>query len=55
MKKEAILFNVTGMKYGPMREQLLNFADNLGDTFIHPGAKLAIPKNWREAFKQLTT
>lgn len=53
-EKEGIFFNVTGTKDGPMKEQIANFTDQLGQVF-YGGVKLEAKKNWRDAFDLLTT
>ncbi len=53
-KDGIIFFNVTGMKDGQMSEQLANFTEEIGNTFIYEGVKLEVGKNWREIFRVLT-
>ena len=53
-KKKSVFFYVTGMKDGPMIEQISNFTEEIGETFLYPGAQLEIKKNWRDTFKVLT-
>ncbi len=53
-KEDVIFFNSTGMKDGRRAEQLANFLEEVGDTFIYKGARLEVGKNWRDVFRVLT-
>jgi len=53
-KENAVFFNSTGMKDGTLTEQINNFTEEVGDTFLYKGAKLSPGKNWRETFRILT-
>jgi uncharacterized protein len=53
-KKKAVFFNSTGIKDGAMAEQIINFTEEMGDTFLYKGARLEVGKNWRETFRILT-
>lgn len=53
-KDDIAFFYVTGMKDGPMHEQITNFTEVIGDKFLYPGARLEIKKNWRDTFRTLT-
>ena len=53
-KEDAIFFNSTGMKDGPMAEQIINFVEEIGESFLYKGARLEAGKNWRETFRILT-
>jgi len=53
-KKDLIFFYVTGMKEGSLTEQITNFMEEMGETFLYQGARLEIRKNWRDTFKTLT-
>ncbi len=48
-KKNCVYFSVTGMKEGKVAQQLKNFTERMAAAFYHPGAKLAVPKNWFDA------
>ena len=49
--KKQLVFELTGLKDGPMREQLANFHQEL----VQRGGKPSgIPESWQEAFQQLT-
>ncbi len=51
--KDEICFALTGSQYSPLKEQLQNFAWQME---IYSGSKVPVapPKNWQEAFKQLS-
>lgn len=53
-KKKVVFFEQTGLHKGTLKEQLNLFAESLGKAF-YQGAKMSIPKNWIEAFKQLSS
>lgn len=53
-KENTIFFNSTGMKEGKQFEQIANFTEEIGDTFLYEGARLEAGKNWRETFRILT-
>lgn len=53
-RKGVIFFNSTGLKEGSLSEQIINFTEEIGDTFLYQGAKLEVGKNWRETFRTLT-
>ena len=53
-KKNSLFFYVTGMKEGPLEEQISNFTEEIGETFLYPGARLETKKNWRDTFRVLT-
>lgn len=53
-KKNSLFFYVTGMKEGSLIEQITNFTEEIGETFLYPGARLEIKNNWRNTFKILT-
>lgn len=53
-KKSCVFFNATGMQNGKLSEQIANFTDAIGDTFLYQGARLKAGKNWQETFKILT-
>ena len=50
-KKDTIFYYITGMKDGSLLEQLKNFIEEIGETFLYPGARLETKNNWRDAFK----
>ncbi len=52
-KKNAVFFNATGSKDGPLKEQINHFMEQVGDAFFH-GVVPKPGKNWDEAFKILT-
>lgn len=39
-KEDAVFFNSTGMKDGSMTEQIINFTEEIGATFLYKGARL---------------
>jgi AAA+ ATPase superfamily predicted ATPase len=49
----CIFYEQTGINDGTLQEQLAIFSERLSQTFYR-GANMAIPKNWMEAFQQLT-
>ncbi len=51
--KNAIFFNVTGLKNGALIEQLENFTKQIS-TIFYQDADLKPAVNWRQAFEQLT-
>ena len=51
--KEPYYFEIVGIKDGPLKDQLKNFASALSQTF-HEGLPLQTPKSWEEAFNLLT-
>ncbi len=53
-KENSIFFNSTGLKEGTLVEQIANFTEEIGDTFLYKGARLEAGKNWRETFRILT-
>jgi len=53
-KEDGIFFNSTGMQDGSMSEQIANFTEEMGDTFLYKGARLEAGKNWRDTFRILT-
>lgn len=53
-KKEAVFFNSTGTKKGKIKEQILNFTEQIGTAFIRKGVLLEPKKNWRDTFRLLT-
>ena len=53
-KQDTIFFYVTGMKDGMMLEQIKNFTEEIGETFLYAGARLETQKNWRDTFRTLT-
>lgn len=53
-KQEAIFFEQTGLHKGSLLEQLNLFTESLGKAF-YQDARMAIPKGWMNALKQLTT
>ncbi len=53
-KKGTVFFYVTGMKKGKLVEQISNFTEEIGETFLYPGARLEVKKNWRDTFRTLT-
>jgi uncharacterized protein len=53
-KKDVIFFNSNGIKDGSMAEQISNFTDEIGNSFLYRGARLEAGKNWKETFKILT-
>ena len=52
-QKNCIFFNVTGAKDGSYKDQIVNFNQRLGETFIK-GVTPSLPVNWNAAFKLLT-
>lgn len=53
-QKNDLFFEQTGLKDGALQEQLPVFSDCLSKAF-YGGVKIAIPKNWMEALRELTT
>lgn len=49
-KKNAIFFNVTGLKDGDMSMQIANVMECIGKIF-YGGLKLRLEKNWRDVFE----
>ncbi|MDF1795351.1 MAG: ATP-binding protein [Coxiellaceae bacterium] len=52
--ENTVFFNSTGMKDAPMTDQITNFTEEIGETFLYKGARLETGKNWRETFRILT-
>lgn len=52
-KQKACFFHVTGIKDAPMKEQLSEFSDRIGEAF-YQGARIAPQNTWLEAFKDLS-
>ncbi len=52
-KEDVIFFNVTGVKDGPISEQIGHFTKQIGSIF-YKGARLKPGKNWDETFEILT-
>lgn len=52
-KRNVILFEQTGLNKGNLQEQLRIFTESLSSAFYN-GAKMALPKNWMDAFHQIT-
>lgn len=52
--EEEFFFEQTGLHKGFLKEQLNLFSESLGKAF-YQGAKMSMPKNWMEAFKQLSS
>ena len=48
--KNILFFDITGSKNTPMREQIANFTNRLGEVF-YGGAQLVKEKNWNETFR----
>jgi len=53
-QKNALFLDITGMQDGDMSEQIRNFTDAMGETFVHPGARLEAGETWQESFRTLT-
>lgn len=53
-KKNTDFFYVTGEKNGKISKQIANFTDEIGKTFIRPGAQLEAKDNWHDSFRLLT-
>jgi AAA+ ATPase superfamily predicted ATPase len=51
--QEVIVFNVTGAKNAPLKEQLAHFIQQIGMVF-YAGAELKVDKTWDAAFEKLT-
>ncbi len=52
-KKEAIFFNVTGTKDGPLAQQITHFTKQISQVFLG-GLELKPTKTWDETFEKLT-
>lgn len=52
-KHRVILFEQTGLNKGNLKEQLEIFTESLSRAFYN-GAKMALPRNWMDAFHQIT-
>ncbi|MBS0655888.1 MAG: ATP-binding protein, partial [Verrucomicrobia bacterium] len=52
--KDGLFFYVTGTKNGKLSEQIQNFTEEIGNTFIQQGLRLEVKKNWRDTFRLLT-
>lgn len=52
-KKKGVYFEITGQKNGSLTDQLENFSQSFGNTFLD-GLAIQCPKNWKEAFSILT-
>jgi predicted AAA+ superfamily ATPase len=51
-QKASFYFELTGQKDAPLADQLENFAEVYGDTFLK-GTHLTRPRSWRDAFNLL--
>lgn len=49
----AIFFHVTGIQKGPLKDQLREFAKQIGETF-YQGPSIIPRSNWMDAFEDLT-
>lgn len=54
-KKTCLYFQTTGLREGTLKEQLAAFAKAVGESFFAgTGIQVESPKNWVQAFEQLT-
>lgn len=52
LQKNIVFLNVTGILNGSLKDQIINFTQQIGETF-YKGAKLKNGKNWQETFQVL--
>ena len=53
-KQTGVFFELTGLNDGSLKDQLINFSSSLSKAF-YQGAEMAVPKNWMDALRQLTS
>ncbi len=53
-QQDILFFYVTGTKDGSLKDQIRNFTDEIGDKFIHQGARIESPTSWHDALRMLT-
>jgi uncharacterized protein len=53
-KQADYFFHTTGIKDGPMKEQLAEFSRQIGDAFYN-GASISPQKTWLDTFRELST